>query len=197
MRKRLHQLTRTQALVLVVGLLFALAWAAPTLGAGVGKVARLALGRANQAVYNAKLAVDTSGKARDTANSANATAGTANTTANAARTAATSAQSAASAAQATGNAALAIANGSAHVHDNFTMTFDPGSIAATSCTSNQFLRLGVLASDEVIVTPPDTQPIGIVTQAFTSDNQVTLEFCNVTGGAIDPPSGAYEFSILR
>lgn len=198
MRRRLERLTRTQALALVVGLLLALAWAGPSLGASASKVARLALGRANEAFHNADLAINTSDTAKSTANSANTTADAASSTANAARSAAATAQSTANAAQSTANQALSIANGSAHLHDNFTMTFDPGSIAATSCTSDQFGRLGVLASDEVIVTPPDTQPIGIVTQAFTSDNQVTLEFCNVTGGsAIDPPSGAYEFSILR
>jgi hypothetical protein len=49
----------------------------------------------------------------------------------------------------------------------------------------------------VIVTPPDTQPLGIVTQAYTSSGSITLEFCNVTGSPIDPPSGVYEFSTIN
>jgi hypothetical protein len=192
MRRRLAgKLTRTHALVLIVGLLLSVAWAVPSLGANVGKVARLALGRANEAFHNANLAIDASNKAKDTANGANSAASSA-------KSAADSAQSSANAAQSTANTALAATSGTAHVQSNFTRTFDPGSIAQTSCTASPFSQSGVLPSDEVIVTPPDTQPVGIMTQAFTSSNEVTLVFCNVAGGGpIDPPSGSYEFSILR
>jgi hypothetical protein len=191
MRRRLAgKLTRTHAIVVVVALLLSLAWAVPSLGANVGKVARLALGRANEAFHNANLAINTSNKAQDTANGANATANSAKSTAGAA-------QSTANTANTTASQALARANSSAQVQSNFTMTFDPASIPQTSCVASPFSRVGVLGSDEVIVTPPDTQPVGILTQASTGSNEVTLLFCNVTGGAVDPPSGAYEFSILR
>jgi hypothetical protein len=110
MRRRLERLTRTQALALVVGLLLALAWAAPSLGASAGKVARLALGRANEAFHNADLAINASDAAKSTANAANTTANAASSTANAARSVATTAQSTANAAQSTANQALTQAN---------------------------------------------------------------------------------------
>jgi hypothetical protein len=184
------KLTTGRTLVLVIGVLFALAWAVPSLGASVSKVARTALGRANEAVYHSDIAVSQSNTAKTTANTANATASSANSTANAAKTTA-------SAAQTTANQALAIANGSAHVQDNFTVSSDPGNIAADSCDSDPISRLGVLSTDEVIVTPPSTQPLGIITQAYTSSGTITLVFCNVTSAGIDPPSGQYEFSTLR
>jgi hypothetical protein len=179
-------LTTKRALVVVVGVLLALAWAIPSIGASTATVARKAFARANLAFYHANLAIDTSNKAKTTANDASATA-------NSARTVASQAQSTANAAQSTANQALT----KARFQDNFTATLDPDGIAPTVCTSSLVSRAGVLATDEVIVTPPDTQPIGIVTQAFTATDQVTLEFCNVTGGTINPPSGLYEFSTVR
>src|SRR3954449_8384299 len=139
------KLTTRKALVVIIGVMFALAWAIPSLGASAGKVARTALGRANEAFYKSNVAVSTSDTAKSTANSANATAGAANTSANQAKTAASQAQS-------TANSALSIANGAAHQQDNFTRTSDPSSIPATSCVADSFSRLGVLSSDEVIVT---------------------------------------------
>jgi hypothetical protein len=179
-------LTTKRALVAIVGVLLALAWAIPSIGASTGKVARKAFARANLAFYHANLAIDTSNKAKTTANEASATA-------NAAKATATQAQTSANQAQSTANQALS----RARFQDNFTATLDPGGIAATACTSSSVSRASVLATDEVIVTPPDTQPIGIVTQAFTATGQVTLEFCNVTGATINPPSGTYEFSTIR
>jgi hypothetical protein len=76
------QLTTTRTLVLVIGVLFALAWAVPSLGASVGKIARTALGRANQAVYHSDIAVSQSNSAKSAAaaasNAANAASNTAN-----------------------------------------------------------------------------------------------------------------------
>jgi Sec-independent protein translocase protein TatA len=111
MRRRISgKLKDPRALVVVVGLLLAVAWAAPSLGASVGKVARLALGRANEAVHDANLAINSSDAAKQTANNANATANSANTTANAARSVANTAQTTANTAQATANHALTKAN---------------------------------------------------------------------------------------
>jgi membrane protein involved in colicin uptake len=177
-------------LVALVGVALALAWAIPSMGASTAAVARKAFARANVAFHNANLAIDTSNTAKTTANSAN-------TTANAAKTTANAAQSTANTANSTANTALNVANAAAHVQDNFTHTSDPSSITGGSCTNDTFSRSGVLSTDEVIVTPPGTQPLGIVTQAYTSSGSITLEFCNVTGSPIDPPSGAYEFSTIN
>lgn len=137
--------------------------------------------------------------AKSTANSANATAGAANATASSANNTAGAAQSTAAAAQSTASQALSTASIADEVRDNFSFAFDPDSISATSCVSESRSRLGVLTSDEVIVTPPNSQPLGIIVQAkkSSSSGQVTLVFCNVTNSSIDPPSGSYEFSTLR
>jgi hypothetical protein len=184
------KLTTRRALVVIFAVLLALAWAVPSIGASTAKLARLALGRANTAVHDSNLAIDTSNTAKGTANSANATANSANSTANSAKTTANAAQS-------TANQALSIANGSAHVVDHFTSSFDPGNIGQQSCEPFSVARPIVLASDEVIVTSPETQALGIIVQAYTSASQVTLVFCNVTGGTINPDPGTYEFSVLR
>jgi hypothetical protein len=184
------KLTSGRTLVLVIGVLFALAWAVPSLGASVSKVARTALGRANEAVYHSDVAVSQSNTAKTTANTANATAGTANTTANAAKTTANTANT-------TANQALSLANSAAQVFANATKTIDPGSIGSGSCDSFPFSQLGVAATDELIVTPPANLDLGIIVQGNTSTGQVTLVFCNITAASIDPPSGSYEYSVFR
>ena len=178
-----RKLTSRRALVVIVGLLFALAWAVPSIGASASKLARTALGRANQAVYDSSIAVNSSNNAKSTASAASSAAAAANSLANTANN--------------TANSALNLANGATHITDNFTATVDPSGIGADSCQISSVAQLGVLSTDQVIVTPPDTQPAGIITQAMTSTNAVKLEFCNVTGGSIDPPSGSYEFSIIH
>jgi len=176
----------------IVSLAFVLAWAMPSMGASTAAVARKAFARANLAFHNADLAIDTSNKAKSTAGTASATASAASSTASAA-------SSTANAANSTANQALSAAIAADEVQDNFSMTFDPGDISANTCVSDTRSRTGVLSSDEVVVTPPDTQPLGILTQAYTSSGSVTLVFCNVTAASqpINPPSGSYEFSTLR
>jgi hypothetical protein len=185
-------LTKRRTLVVIVGVLLALAWAIPSLGASAGKVARTALVRANQAFHNANLATSNSNTAKNVSNQANATAGAANNTANTANSNANSAKT-------TANQALSVANNADEVESTFEMSFNPGNIDPTSCVSDSFSRVGVLSSDEVIVTPPSTQPLGIITQAYTSTSSITLAFCNVTDdpAGIDPPLSTYEFSTLR
>ncbi|MFL5906093.1 MAG: hypothetical protein ACJ75Z_00670, partial [Solirubrobacterales bacterium] len=148
------KLTTRKALVVIIGVMFALAWAIPSLGASAGKVARTALGRANEAFYKSNVAVNSSDTAKNTANSANATAGAANTSANQAKTAASQAQS-------TANSALSAATAADEVQDNFTKTYDLGNLSASGCTSDTFSRLGVVTTDAVVVTPADNQPNGI------------------------------------
>ena len=184
------KLTTRRALVVIIGVMFALAWAIPSLGASAGKVARTALGRANEAVHDSNLAVSTS-------NTANGTANSANTTANAAKTAAGAAQSTANTANSTANSALSIANGRAQVVVNTSHSFDAGNLNGGTCTTTTFSQLGVTSADDVILTPPTTLQDGILTQAFASSNQLELEVCNVTGGAIDPPNASYKFMIIR
>lgn len=190
MRRKLRaQVTTNRAMVLVIGVLFAIAWAVPSIGASAGKVARVALGRANQAVHDSNIAVSNSNTAKTTANTANSTASAANSTANTANTTANSAKT-------TATQALSLANGAAQVVDNFTTSSAAGTVNANTCASDPITRFGVLSTDEVIVTPPSSQPLGIVTQAYTSNSSVTLVFCNVTSGDKTPPSG-YELSVLR
>jgi hypothetical protein len=76
MRKKLRgKLTTTRGLVVVVGLIVALAWAMPAMGASPLKLAKKALTKATTALNAAN-------KAQSTANTANGTAGQALTKAN-------------------------------------------------------------------------------------------------------------------
>jgi hypothetical protein len=89
---------------------------------------------------------------------------------------------------------------SANFLQNFTLNFDLPPIPAGSCRQSPFRRSGVVQTDEAIVTPPDSQPLGVLTQAVTRTApglEVKLVSCNVTGATIDPPPGDYEFSIIR
>lgn len=97
------RLTTRRALVVIVGVAFALSWVVPSFGASAFKLAVKALGRANTAVHDSNVAVATS-------NSANGTANTANSTANAAKSTANTAQSTANTANSTANQALNVAN---------------------------------------------------------------------------------------
>jgi hypothetical protein len=190
MRRKIRaQLTTNRVMVLVIAVLFALAWAVPSIGASAGKVARVALARSNQAVHDSNVAVATSNTAKTTANSANATAGAANNTANTANTTANSAK-------ATANQALSLANAAAQVQQSFTRTLDPNNITSGSCSSTTFSQFGVLSTSNVIMTPPSTQQDGIVTQAIPLSGQVKVEFCNVSNSAIDPASLTYRFLII-
>jgi len=177
-----RMLTTKWALVVIVGVLFALAWAIPSLGASAGKLARTALGRANESVYNSNLAVNTSNTAKNTANNASNVAAAAN--------------SAAATANNTANTALSLANGGPRVIANAAHSFDANNLASGGCTSTTFTQLGVASTDDVIVTAPTTLPEGVIAQAFTASNQVKLELCNV-GGAVDPPNASYKFLVLR
>lgn len=178
-----EKLTTRRALVVVVGVLFALAWAVPSIGASAGKLARTALGRANQAVYDSNLAVNSSNNAKSTAAAASSAAAAANSLATTANN--------------TANSALSIATGGTRVIANASHSFDAGTLAAGACTTTTFTQLGVASTDDVIVTAPTTLPNGVITQAFAPSNQVKLELCNVTGSPIDPPSASYKFLVLR
>ncbi len=191
MRSKLRAaLSTRRALVVIVAAIVAASWAIPTYGASTFKLAVKALGRANTAVHDSALAVNASKTATSTAN-------TANSAANAAKSAASAAQSTANTANSTANTALSIANGAAHVVANATHSFDAGSIVAGSCAAASFSQLGVASTDSLILTPPATQPDGIIGQGSTSSGQVNLNLCNYTGGSIDPPNLTYRFLVLR
>jgi hypothetical protein len=85
MREKLRgKLTTTRGLVVVFGLVIALTWAMPAMGASPLKLAKKALAKAT-------LALNTANDAKKTANTAQTTANSAQTTANAAQTAAAAA----------------------------------------------------------------------------------------------------------
>jgi hypothetical protein len=184
------RLSTRRALVVIVGLAFALGWVVPSYGASAFKLAVKALGRANTAVHDSAVAVNTSNNANSTANKANSTANTANTNAN-------SAKSAAATAQSTANTALSTANAAAHVVANTTRTFNAGSLATDTCTTDTFTQLGVASTDDVIVTAPSTLPDGIIAQGFALTNQLELKVCNLTSGTIPVPNLGYKLLVLH
>jgi hypothetical protein len=83
-RKLRGKLTTTRGLVVIVGLVFAITFAMPAMGASPLKLAKKALAKAT-------LALNTANDAKKSANTAQTTANTANTTANEAKTAAAAA----------------------------------------------------------------------------------------------------------
>ena len=82
---------------------------------------------------------------------------------------------------------------------NRSLDFDLGAQTAGNCTEFPFASAGVLPTDEVIVTPPETQPEGMIVQAQTSSvagSELSMQVCAAETYA-DPPNATYEFSIIR
>ena len=79
-----------------------------------------------------------------------------------------------------------------------TANFDFPALSAGDCAEFPFVIAGVLPTDVVIVTPPETQPEGVIVQAQaqTGANTVSLQRCAVEAVA-DSPAANYKFTIIR
>jgi hypothetical protein len=72
-----------------------------------------------------------------------------------------------------------------------------GVIAANLCVTTGVAVPLLDSTDQVIVTPPDTQPPNLIVQAITQSGNILLRACNPSNtNTGDPPSGAYEFTII-
>jgi multidrug efflux pump subunit AcrA (membrane-fusion protein) len=99
-------------LVVIVGVVFALSWVLPAMGASSpAKLAKKALATATKALSTAKNAQTSANKAQTSANGAQASADKAQTSADKAQTSADKAQTSADKAQGTANQALSTASG--------------------------------------------------------------------------------------
>jgi hypothetical protein len=104
------KLTTRRALVVVVGLVFALSWVLPAMGASPAKLAKKALATATKALSTANKAQTSASKAQTSANGAQASADKAQTSADKAQTSADKAQSSADKAQTSANKAQGTAD---------------------------------------------------------------------------------------
>ena len=94
-----------------------------------------------------------------------------------------------------------LANGSVtkeKLFANAVFSFDFPALAAGDCAEFPFTIPGVLPTDHVIVTPPETQPEGVIVQAQaqTGANNVSMQRCVVEAVA-DSPAGNYKFVVIR
>lgn len=77
-------------------------------------------------------------------------------------------------------------------------TIDFASISASSCAIQTLTMTGAVTGDAVIGGWPADMSTGIIPRILVSAaNTVQIQLCNVTGGAIDPPSRTYGATIVR
>jgi len=62
---------------------------------------------------------------------------------------------------------------------SFTVTFNGSSVSANSCSTENASAPGVLATDNVIVSPPQI-PAGLAPEWYASDDHLQVGWCNVT-----------------
>lgn len=81
----------------------------------------------------------------------------------------------------------------------YTATLSPAEVAINTCAEQTFTVTGITAGDVVFVNKPTAQAgLGVAGVRASGANEVGINFCNVTGGAITPTaSQAYVFGVLR
>jgi hypothetical protein len=82
---------------------------------------------------------------------------------------------------------------------NYSIGLTPASVPANSCSEQTFTVNGVQWGDHLVVNKPSTQSglfIGNVRATGTA-NTVAIEYCNITGSAITPPSETYLFMVTQ
>lgn len=80
---------------------------------------------------------------------------------------------------------------------SLTLTLDFAAFAGEGCSGISSPVSGVLASDDLIVTPPNNLPNNVLSWASPVDNQIYAKLCNVAPGTPDPPEGTWKFLIVR
>lgn len=81
----------------------------------------------------------------------------------------------------------------------YTATLSPAEVAANTCAEQTFTVTGITAGDVVFVNKPTAQAgLGLGGVRASGANEVGINFCNNTVGAITPTaSQAYVFGVLR
>lgn len=81
---------------------------------------------------------------------------------------------------------------------SITVTWNPASVSANTTSEQTVTVSGARTGDAVVVTKPThTAGLGIVNARASAKDTVEVTFINTTGGAIDPPSEDYRFTIIR
>lgn len=81
----------------------------------------------------------------------------------------------------------------------YSVTINPASVSANSTATEAFTVTGVTTGDIVlrVIKPTFTAGLVVVEGQVTAANEVTIQFANVTGGAINPASETYKILVLR
>lgn len=81
----------------------------------------------------------------------------------------------------------------------YSVTINPAAVSANSTAEEAFTVTGVTTGDIVlrVVKPTFTSGLVVVEGRVTAANTVTIQFANVTGGAINPASETYTILVLR
>ena len=83
---------------------------------------------------------------------------------------------------------------------NGTVAVDVPSVAAGSCVNQTVTISGRQASDMLLLEPSSNFTSGLVVMPIFdtgSGNDFTVRICNVTTGAIDPPSGSWGYAVFH
>jgi hypothetical protein len=82
---------------------------------------------------------------------------------------------------------------------NGTVTVDVPSVAASSCVSQTVTISGRQGSDMLFIEPSTNFSSGLTVQPLFdtgAGSDFTVRVCNVTAGAIDPPSGSWGYAVF-
>jgi hypothetical protein len=78
------------------------------------------------------------------------------------------------------------------------VSLDPGSIPANQCTQIDYGLNGVRVGDYLVFNPTASLPGGYTVEALTGTvNNLHIQFCNTTEGAVDPPSAVYSYLVIH
>ena len=79
-------------------------------------------------------------------------------------------------------------------------TVDVPSVAASTCVTQSVTVAGRQGGDLLILEPLSNFPSGLVVMPLrdtSGGDAFTVRVCNVTGGALDPPSGDWGYAVFR
>jgi hypothetical protein len=78
-------------------------------------------------------------------------------------------------------------------------TFDPGAVGPSTCSVDySYTIAGAADGADCTASVPAATPSGIIGKCRVSAaGTVLLQLCNLTGGALDPPPGAYRVRLVN
>lgn len=81
----------------------------------------------------------------------------------------------------------------------YSVELNPASVPANSTAEEAFTVTGVVTGDVVlrVIKPTFTSGFAVIEGRVTAADQVTIQFANVTGGALNPGAETYTILVLR